>query len=473
MIQLRRNRTAVRTLLLASTAITAASGCTGPDADDLDARRVAAIDIALDTGIGFESTSTSTGDEWSTGWPDVGVASTAPWDTSTTFDGASTTWTDEDPSTGGLSGGMGSGGTDTEGYGSGSYGSGSYGSGGSDAGDTDGGGGDTDGGGTGGSGGSGDGGVGDEGGGDDGGGAACPNHWVRAPRATSTAHIEPFNPLTAANALLAQDPWKTASEVPLVGGDYANALRAIIAGLALSANTTPPASFNNGAYGNRWGIWKNSQEYRGFLDIFPFRVYCTSATGTLAVKPGAAAGTTADYSEDVSMQMSYGYTKLPTHFQAAERHGTTPIVNKMTFGDRTGARTNQCLTHTGYYASRVGQPERVAGIAVLLYDAPFIWQRVESTACCDGTYEVNLRASHFPTQSLYLNFDRTMIRWQTRLAQFLISGGTTLNPVGVGNLAAAGTPTARNGSAKVTDACTGAVTQQYTPNPSIAVHQLP
>ncbi|MEX1366659.1 MAG: hypothetical protein AB1Z98_26270 [Nannocystaceae bacterium] len=308
-------------------------------------------------------------------------------------------------------------------------------------------------------------------GGDDGGtgGGGCPTKFVRAPRATSTAHIESFNGVTAALALLGQQPWKTAYD--LFGNEYAVALTALIVGLAASANPTPPASFNNLAYGNKWGPWKTSKEYRGFLDEFPFQIHCNAGTNTLQARPGTAGTSIFDYVEDASLQYSYGYTRLPgpfgPSFQAAEPHGTTPLINVINYGDRTGGQINKCVTHKSYYASRVGLAERTAAFAVLMYDAPFIWEDLTSTVCCNGSYEVNLRSSHFPTQSLYLNFDRTSISWQSKLAQFLISGGTTLNPAGVGLKAAAGPNRNRTGNAKVTNACTGGVVQQYTPTPSV------
>lgn len=300
---------------------------------------------------------------------------------------------------------------------------------------------------------------------DDGGGA-CPTKFVRAPRATSTAHIEPFNGLVAANALLEQEPWKTLHTQ--LGATYAAALRGLIIGLAASANPTPPASFNNLAYGNKWGPWKASQEYRGYLDEFPFRIHCDVASNTLEKRPGTIGTSVFDYADGASLQVSQGFTRLPGPvFQNAEPHGTTPLINTLKFGDRGGGRTNQCITHRGYYASRVGAAERQAAFVILGYDAPFIWEDLTSTVCCDDQFEVNLRATHFPTHSLYLNFDRVFITWQMNLAMFLISGGTTLNPVGVGLMAGAGPNRNRTGDARVIDACTGALLQEYDPTPSV------
>lgn len=304
----------------------------------------------------------------------------------------------------------------------------------------------------------------------------CPTYWVQAPRAISTAHIAKFNPATVAGFLLKQEPWKTAAaEIP----GFATTFEAMITGLAASANSDPPKSFSSGGiYGVDYPKWIKSKEYRGFLDNAAFKIHCDANTGKLTPKPCEDGTKLSHYYDGAMAKISLGYTKEPgIGFTPGEPHASGPggkppmpaTKNDIAAGDRAGKNTDKCITHTSYYSSRLANPARTAQAAISQYDAPFIYQELSTTVCCDGTYDVQLKNPVFPTASLYINMDQVAVHGQFRLADFIRSGSLKVEPAGQGPQApAAPNPLSATGKARKIDACDGTITQEYTPKPSVA-----
>lgn len=304
----------------------------------------------------------------------------------------------------------------------------------------------------------------------------CTRYWVQAPRATSTAHIYKFKAENKSAQLLQQEPWKTAAAIP----GYSTLFKAMVTVLAASANSDPPASFSaGGVYGKNYGAWIRSKEYRGYLDNAAYKISCDVGTSKLTPKKGTDGTNTAHYYQGAAGDWSYGYTKEPgVGFTAGEPQtagpGGAPAMpsdkNTMSFGDRTGKKTDTCMTHTTYFAARIGNPARAGQQKVTQYDAPFIWQELTSTACCDGTYDVQVKFTHFPTTTLYINMDRHDETIQTKLGEFLRSGTfDKVEAAGVGQKALAHPePLSATGKGRKIDACTEAVLQQFTPAPSVS-----
>ncbi len=312
------------------------------------------------------------------------------------------------------------------------------------------------------------GGGGDTGGGDTGGPpAVCPTHWAQAPRATSTAHIDGFNPLPEVAAMIAVAPWAARAANPATGPAFVGKLTGLITALAASANPAPPATFSPNAFGNGFAPWRNSKEYRGYIDMAQFRIRCDSKTGKLVARQGTPGNKVGDFIENQKLWSSYGYTRLPGPvFLGGEPPAVKPWTNVVAFGDAAGGNKGSCVTNFGYVAARIGAVQRAAAFPVLGFDAPFIWEDLSSTVCCDGNYEVRFTGSHFPTMSLYINYDRIKFIIQTALPTFIASGAPAIGAVGVGTLAGAGPANKVAGKARVIDDCNGQVTQEYTPKPS-------
>ena len=306
----------------------------------------------------------------------------------------------------------------------------------------------------------------------------CPNYWVKAPEVLSTAHIAGFNPTTVAGFLIKQEPWKTAATE--LGGAYVTLFKFMIAGLAESANSDPPTSFSSGGmYGKKSGAWVVSKEYRGFMRIAPFKIHCDANTKKLAPKPCTDGKKLSDFYDGAESTIDHGWTKEPLNsFSRGELRtaapGGTPApgsIKAISAGDRGSNNKDSCVTYTAYFAARIANPLRTAQAVVSLFDAPFIWQDLRSTVCCDGTYDVHMTRSVFPTSSLYVNMDQVAVGGQYRLGDFIRSGGgpPPVHPPGEGFKApAAAGPLTASGNARKIDACDGSITQQYTPAPSVS-----
>ena len=200
--------------------------------------------------------------------------------------------------------------------------------------------------------------------------------------------------------------------------------------LDVSANPKPPPS----TVAPFWQDFISSQEYRSFVHVPAVAINCD------------VNGVTSTWMDQTLLQNSIaenpGYTPRripppPAYDPGDKYQGTLSNLfsaNHATLSTQAG-NTGVVVTYLG--STRVATVERAAAYALLGYDAPFVYDVVRETVNCDGSSHVSVVASNFPTTNLYLNDTLASYNEQTtRLAEFIKSGGTTLNLAGQGNFAA-------------------------------------
>jgi hypothetical protein len=186
--------------------------------------------------------------------------------------------------------------------------------------------------------------------------------------------------------------------------------------LAASHNTEPPNSFNSSS----WQTFKNSREYRGYIHIPSIKVSCSK--GRL---------TNYTISKD---EYSYGYTKRPPlGFDSGDVY--KPPYNTYTIG--TSAKRDYLIV-IDRRSSRIGDFERRAQYGLLGYDGPFIYTAVEEDIYCDGSIRVLAYRPEFPTTRLYIDNQLNTEAPQTKLGDFIKSGGRNFHNDGEGNFGPAG-----------------------------------
>ncbi len=233
---------------------------------------------------------------------------------------------------------------------------------------------------------------------------------------------------------------------PAQAAVYAANAKAHLDGLQKSSNAEPPWHFkgNGNEYirgvwrpGIPWNDFRNTEEYRGFINMDQFTLVCDS-TGNLVNRNPAPTGLISDYT-DAKLNRSHGFTKIPGTFGLAFISGepmTAPIASPVNEAwiDRT-TPGDECIVWKAQIYARIGNPARAAVWALLGFDAPFVFLKARYKLCCSGNYEIKMSASHFPTTSVYLNDLFQFEHPQTKLGRFIVSGGGVLNAAGTGNLA--------------------------------------
>jgi hypothetical protein len=201
--------------------------------------------------------------------------------------------------------------------------------------------------------------------------------------------------------------------------------------LDISANPKPPPSTVPPFFSDLI----SSQEYRSLVHVPAVAINCD------------ANGVTNTWMDQTLLRNtigeSAGYTPFRIPLQPTVYHGADTYkgtlsnlfyANNATLSTQAG-NTGVVVTYLG--SSRVANEERPPAFALLGYDAPFVYDVVRETINCDGTTQVSVVATNFPTTNLYLNDKLVSYNGQTtRLAEFIKSGGTTLNLPGQGKFAA-------------------------------------
>ncbi len=233
----------------------------------------------------------------------------------------------------------------------------------------------------------------------------------KAPNLKVTAHIRTFSTDAYMRELDAH---------PQVSHNFFRrmAMKATLSFINDSANYEPPTSFT----ATGWANWKASREYRGFTHLSDFTATCKSGVVTSFTWPRT--------------ESSPGYTPSGSSYSM----GSELISTGTFWPGLTVAKTqaNKCVKLTDRRASRMNDSDRSKHRLAFDYDAPFIYSDVSSELCCDGTNQVTVSGSAFPTRRVFLGDRMVKEVAQSGWANFIVSGGKEKQPSGRGFLAPGG-----------------------------------
>ncbi len=204
----------------------------------------------------------------------------------------------------------------------------------------------------------------------------------------------------------------------------------MIQGLAWSANPEPPHVLD----ASSWRSFEDSKEYRGYIHVAPLGIECSG---------GVVTGL-----DQANEERSYGFTKtvgfdlqgmpsIEAAFDAGELFSGSGISQGNRWATGVGG---SCAKLDSEWAARVSTKERAMQYYVTGYDAPFVWAKLHEQVCCDGSVDVQVEHSHFPTSRLYVDGQTVDVHEQRDLGKFIVSGGPVFNLSGIGPLAGANAP---------------------------------
>ncbi len=203
--------------------------------------------------------------------------------------------------------------------------------------------------------------------------------------------------------------------------------------LKASANTTPPASFNQASLAS----FIASKEYRAYIHIPAYTVTCVGGS----IQSMASADH--NYNFEDTFSWSLGYTKViegdrktgyKTDYYMSERYLADSSVGGPAV-DITYAPNRSFVDVSFASASRLSTLERIGNYGLTGYDSPFIWTNFRERISCDGSRAASVAYNNFPTTNTYVNGQQVSSDPISDIAKFLKQGGKVLNPVGYGPLA--------------------------------------
>lgn len=206
-------------------------------------------------------------------------------------------------------------------------------------------------------------------------------------------------------------PWKTQAACGFLVG---------------ATNPTPPASLR----GDQWRRFVASKEFRGFIDVAPYNLYCTNGKVSNVIPENLRGGTSPGWTPVLLPVPHRAFRKVyekgeylndPLYKGQSEEVRYTPQQDGAVVSVRVAARIAELARHGQY---------RILGV-----DAPFIWNVVHIKLGCNGTYQIVTSWSTIPRLAVYLDGRQVMTTQQGDLADFIGSGGSTFHGAGKGNLA--------------------------------------
>ncbi len=234
------------------------------------------------------------------------------------------------------------------------------------------------------------------------------------PDVKSTLHIEYFGVINVCGSLQ-DNGWFAACFDPII--------LSLLEGLRESANPSPPDDFGNGAFAQ----WTASKEYRGYVHIAPLRYTC-NAGGQLTSWANPEVAMSDGFTKEATPVNVLGYSESDAYRGSATFTGVS--VEPLDRGD--------CAIVHAAAASRVNDLARALQYTVLGVDAPFVVEHVYERICCDGSVDVSVERTHFPTARLYVNDAKVDQKGQENLGGFMKSGGKDFHDSGQGNVASLG-----------------------------------
>ena len=190
-------------------------------------------------------------------------------------------------------------------------------------------------------------------------------------------------------------------------------LSTALRGLAGSANyPTPPVSGLDQA--DTWRDFVDSKEYRSYSFHRPL-LTCND---------------TLDHVQTWSSKntwTSQGYTPIARTFGRGKVY--EPGEGEAKIGASCGSKAG-CVTITLHNKFRIGKPGRMLSVLLLKGDVPYGWTDLECTLCCNGSYTVKYRGSHFPSHYAYVDGTKVGQSTQKNLGVFTFSGAGKEAPGG-------------------------------------------
>jgi len=211
-----------------------------------------------------------------------------------------------------------------------------------------------------------------------------------------------------------------------------NALDSFCYILGDTSNDPAPADLT----GSRWGDFRQSKEYRGYIWLGPMTVHCSGGRGT----PDQA---------DLNLELNPGWTKMQLglggasirHYDPGEVY--RPWIKSSYIAPHTIHDGSEVVVEARE-AQRIATSERITSYKYIGFDAPFIFVDLsETVSCTTGSVRILVKRSLFPTMNLYVN-DHLADTQQPKvgaggdLARFFVGGGPWVTPIGTGHLASAG-----------------------------------